>query len=108
MPKFLFTATYNKPGIEGLMREGGSARAKAIQMVAESTGGTLESLYWAFGETDVYLIVDLPDAISAGAISAKVALSGAVNICTTPLVTAEEMDAIAAKAKDIEYRPPGG
>ena len=89
------------------MREGGSGRAKAIAMVAESVGGTMESIYWAFGDTDVYLIADLPDAVTAGALSAKVAMSGAVNITTTPLVTADEMDAIAAKSQSVEYRPPG-
>ena len=107
MPKYLYKANYTKAGLEGLLREGGSSRAKAIQMVAESMGGTVESMYWAFGDTDVYLTVDLPDAVSAGAVSAKVALSGAVNITTTPLVTAEEMDAIAAKSQNVDYRPPG-
>ena len=107
MPKFLYKANYTKDGLAGLLREGGSSRAKAIQMVAESMGGTVESIYWAFGETDVYLTVDLPDAISAGAVSARVALSGAVNITTTPLVTAEDMDAIAAKSQSVEYRAPG-
>ena len=76
MPKFLYKANYTKAGLEGLLREGGSSRAKAIQMVAESMGGTVESMYWAFGETDVYLICDLPDAVAAGAVSALRFFSG--------------------------------
>ncbi len=107
MPKYLYKANYTKDGLAGLLREGGSGRAKAIATLADSVGGTLESIHWAFGDTDVYLIVDLPDAVTAGALSAKVAMSGAVNITTTPLVTADEMDAIAAKSQNVEYRPPG-
>lgn len=107
MTKFLFKANYTKDGLAGLMREGGSSRVKAIDMLAESVGGRVESMYWAFGETDVYLIVDLPDAVTAGALSAKTAMSGAVNITTTQLVTADEMDAIVAKSQNVDYRPPG-
>jgi uncharacterized protein with GYD domain len=107
MPKFLYKANYTKDGLAGLLRDGGSGRAKAIDMLADSVGGRVESIYWAFGDTDVYLVVDLPDAVTAGALSAKVALSGAVNITTTQLVTADEMDAIAAKSQNVEYRAPG-
>ncbi len=107
MPKYLYKANYTKEGLAGLVREGASSRTKAIHMVAESMGGTVESIYWAFGDTDVYLTVELPDAVSAGAVSARVALSGAINITTTPLLTAEEMDAVLIKSQGVEYRAPG-
>ena len=32
----------------------------------ESAGGKLESFYFAFGATDAYVIVDLPDNVAAG------------------------------------------
>jgi uncharacterized protein with GYD domain len=107
MPKFLFQASYTKDGIAGVLREGGSSRAKAIDTLAASVGGTIESAYWAFGETDVYLIGDLPDAIAAGALSAKVAASGQVTITTTQLFTAEDVDAMASRSHNADYRPPG-
>jgi uncharacterized protein with GYD domain len=107
MAKFLFKASYTTDGIAGVIREGGSGRAKAIDALADSVGGSIESIYWAFGETDVYLIGELPDAIAAGALSAKVAASGQVTITTTPLFTADDIDAMASRAQNVDYRPPG-
>ena len=52
MAKFLYKANYTKAGLEGLLREGGSSRVKAIQMVAESMGGTVESMYWALSSSE--------------------------------------------------------
>jgi uncharacterized protein with GYD domain len=31
----------------------------------ESVGGKVEALYFAFGDVDVYVIVDVPDNVSA-------------------------------------------
>ena len=107
MSKFLFKASYTKDGIAGLLREGGSGRAKAIDSLAASVGGSIDHIYWAFGETDVYLIGELPDAIAAGALSAKVAASGSVSISTVPLFTADDIDAMAARSQNVDYRPPG-
>ena len=108
MSKFLFKASYTKDGIAGLLREGGSGRAKAIDSLAASVGGSIDSIYWAFGETDVYLVGELPDAIAAGALSAKVAASGSASVITVPLLTADDVDAIAARTQNADYRPPGG
>ena len=107
MPKYLFKASYTKEGIAGLLREGGSSRTKAIEAVADSVGGTVESIYWAFGDTDVYLIADAPDAISAGALSAKISASGSVITTTVPLFTADDIDQMATKSQNVDYRPPG-
>ena len=107
MPKYLFKASYTKEGIGGLLREGGSSRTKAIEAVADSVGGTVESIYWAFGDTDVYLICDAPDAISAGALSAKISASGSVITTTVPLFTADDIDQMATKSQNVDYRPPG-
>ena len=58
----------------------------------------------AFGDTDVYVIVDLPDAATATALSLTVGASGAVRCTTTPLITAEEVDE-AAKKRSPTARP---
>jgi uncharacterized protein with GYD domain len=65
----------------------------------------MESYYFAFGESDVYVVFDMPDVASAMAISLAVNSSGAVKLKTIPLISAEEMD--AAAKKQIAYRPPG-
>ncbi|HTY72435.1 MAG TPA: GYD domain-containing protein [Actinomycetes bacterium] len=107
MPKFLFTASYTKEGISGVLREGGSSRAKAIQALADSVNGTIETMYWALGEDDFFLIADIPDTVSAASLAARVAASGSVSIKTTPLLSADDVDAMAAKAQGVDYRPPG-
>ena len=68
-------------------------------------GGRLESFYFAFGERDVYTVVDLPDNESATAVALTVNASGAVKVRTTVLVTPEEVDAAAKRS--VEYRAPG-
>ena len=68
-------------------------------------GGTLESLYFAFGSTDVYAIVDLPTPEAAAAVALKVSASGAATVTTTVLLTPEQID--AASDLRTEYSPPG-
>jgi uncharacterized protein with GYD domain len=68
-------------------------------------GGKLEAFYYAFGETDLYAIVEMPDNVSAAAFALTVAASGAVTLKTTVLMTPEEIDKAAKKTPS--YRPPG-
>jgi len=68
-------------------------------------GGTLEGYYFAFGEYDSFVIVDLPDNVSTTALALIVNASGAVKVKTTVLLTPEEVD--KATKKSVDYRPPG-
>jgi uncharacterized protein with GYD domain len=105
MPKFLVRATLTAEGVKGVEKEGGMARRTAIEKMVQSVGGKLESFYFAFGETDVYVVTDLPDAVSATAVSLAVNASGIVKVNTIPLISPEEMD--AATKKQVLYRAPG-
>lgn len=105
MAKYLFRANYVGEGVKGLMTEGGTSRRDAARAAIESVGGTLESMYYAFGETDVYGFCDIPDTASAVALSLLINSSGNVQINLTPLLTVAEVDAAAAKTP--QYRPPG-
>ena len=105
MPKYLVEASYTVEGVKGIQSAGGSSRRDAIAALAESVGGQLESFYFAFGERDVYTVVDLPDNESATAVALTVNASGAVTVRTTVLVTPEEVDAAAKRS--VEYRAPG-
>jgi uncharacterized protein with GYD domain len=105
MPKYLIEARYTAEGVKGLQAAGGSSRRDAIAALAESVGGRLESLYFAFGEHDVYVVVDVPDNESATAVALTVNASGVVKARTTVLLTPEEVDAAANRS--VDYRPPG-
>lgn len=106
MPKFLIHANYVGEGIKGLLKEGGTGRKAAVEKAAASLGGSLESIYYAFGDTDVYAVLDMPDNVSMASAALLVASSGAVTLKTTVLLSPEEVDEAVKKAPD--YRPPGG
>jgi len=76
-----------------------------VQQALQSIGGKLETMYFAYGDTDVILIADVPDAVSGLALSVVASASGTVRITTTPLITVEEMD--AACKKSVAYRGAG-
>ncbi|KAA0235349.1 MAG: hypothetical protein JJLCMIEE_01704 [Acidimicrobiales bacterium] len=106
MPKYLYTVSYTSDGVRGLLKEGGSSRRSLIEHLAKDLGGKLESFYYAFGNDDVFAIVDLPDDETAAAIALTIGASGAIEAKTTVLLTPEQVD--AATEKSIAYRPPGG
>ena len=92
MPKYLLKGSYSPEGIKGVLKEGGSGRKKAIQDVAKSVGGKVEAMYFAFGDTDAYVVVDLPDNVAAAAVGLVVSASGLANASTVVLLTPEEID----------------
>jgi uncharacterized protein with GYD domain len=105
MPKFMVKASYSAEGTKGLIKEGGSGRRAAVQKLIESMGGKVEAFYFAYGQDDAIVIVDLPDAAAGLAVSLAANASGALRLSTVPLITVEEMD--AASKKSVAYRPPG-
>ncbi len=105
MPKFLIEANYVDEGVKGLLKEGGTSRRAAVDKALASVGGKVESFYYAFGDTDAFVTVEVPDNISAAAVALTVAASGAVRLKTTVLLTPEEVD--QATKKSPAYRAPG-
>jgi uncharacterized protein with GYD domain len=105
MAKLLIKVNYKTKGTKGLLKEGGTGRRNAVKQLIEGVGGKMEAFYFAYGDADAWVICDLPDAVSGLAISLAVNASGAVNLATIPLITAEEIDAAAKKT--VAYRAPG-
>jgi len=105
MPKYLFHASYTEEGLKGLLKEGGSKRREALEQAVKGLGGTLETFYYAFGETDVFAIADLPDNVSSTALSLIINSAGTATVKTTVLITPQEVD--QATKKSVDYRPPG-
>ncbi len=105
MPKFLVKGSYTPEGSKGLMKEGGSGRRAAVEKMLAGLGGKIESMYYALGADDVYVIADLPDITSAVALSLAANAGAGVRLSTTPLISVEELD--AATKKSVAYRAPG-
>jgi uncharacterized protein with GYD domain len=60
MPHYMFRASYTQSGVQGVLKEGGSARRAVVEKLVGSMGGRLETAYWAFGSDDFIEIAELP------------------------------------------------
>ncbi len=105
MGKYLVKGNYVGDGAAALLSEGGTKRREVARAAVESVGGTLDCMYYAFGDTDIYAIGDFPDDASATALSLTINSSGRVSVTVTPLMTPEDVD--AALEKSATYQPPG-
>ncbi len=92
MSRYLVQAKYTESGLRGILNEGGSKRAEVIGNVIRTLGGSVESFFYALGETDVFVVINLPDHVNACAFSIATNASGAVAVKTTVLLTPEEVD----------------
>jgi uncharacterized protein with GYD domain len=105
MATYLLQVSYTTDGLKGVIKEGGSSRRTMVGGMVKALGGTLESFYYAFGDDDVYAIAQLPDNVTAAAVSLAVSASGAARSKVVVLLTPEEVD--AATKKSVGYRAPG-
>ena len=105
MPKFLCQASYSARGIEGMINDSASGRRADVQAAIQTLGGKVEAFYFAFGADDVIMIVDLPSAVAAAAMSVRSQGTGLVHMRTTLLLTVEDMD--QALEVKMQYRAPG-
>src|ERR1700759_1554683 len=104
MPKYLAVASYTSEGIKGLTKAGGASRRAVVDKLLKNLGCRLETFYFAFGENDAYLILDVPDNLTAAPISLAVAGTRATRMKTIELLTPEEID--RAMSKHVDYTPP--
>ncbi len=105
MAKYLVKVNYTAEGAKGLLKDGGTGRRAIVTKAIETLGGTLEEFYYALGNTDAFLIVDIPDTTSGAALSLAVNSTGAVRLELVPLLTCEEID--EAVHKTVSYTKPG-
>jgi uncharacterized protein with GYD domain len=105
VPKYLFEASYTPEAAKALKSEGGSPRVAATKALIESLGGTLECFYFAFGDTDAYIIADMPDNATVAVTQLAVHGSGAISSRTVVLLTPSEID--QAAKRDVPFQSPG-
>ena len=105
MPKYMVQATLTGEGMKGVEKDTAAGRKKIVTKAIEGLGGKVEAFYFALGDYDVALIVDMPDIVAATAMSMHVSDSGLVRTKTTALLTMEEVD--TAIKRKVAYRAPG-
>ena len=104
MPFYCHQVSYTKEAWAKLM-ENPQDRLDAVRAPIEKLGGKLQTSFFAFGDFDVIAITEMPDNISAAAISIAFAAGGAVqHISTTPLMTAAQAIEALRKAGTCGYK----
>jgi uncharacterized protein with GYD domain len=106
MPRYLVNASYSPEGVKGVLAKGGTARVESVTRAVEALDGKVHSFDFAFGADDAIVIVELPDNVSAAAISLAVSATGLAATRVVPLITPAEIDEAAKKT--VAYTPPGG
>src|SRR6266403_949550 len=102
MPKYLIQATYTPEGLKGLHKDKASGRRTPVMRAIKPLRGKLGTVHFAWGRDDVIAILDLPDNVSASALSLAISASGLVRTRTTPLLTVEEVD--QALQKNVQFK----
>jgi uncharacterized protein with GYD domain len=109
MAKFAVFFSY-KPETWNQLLMKPSDRKAAVQDLAASVGGSLETMYFMFGDRDGFAVVDVPDPNSAAAISIAVNSTGAFSHMEThELIAPEDLPSVLEKAASARegFRPPG-
>jgi len=106
MPYYLVQATYTAKAWAAMLKNP-QDRVEAVRPAVEKVGGNLESAYLAFGDYDGIAIIQIPDNVSAAAISMALMAGGALKaVKTTPLMKMEEWLEAMEKASTVAYSPP--
>jgi len=106
MPYYALQTAYTSVGWSALLKEPHD-RLEAVKPVVERLGGRIETGWVTFGEYDLLVICEMPDSISAAALSMAVSSGGAVKAAkTTPLMTFDDGLKALRKARESEYTPP--
>ena len=104
MPYFCHQVSYTKEAWARLTQNP-QDRLEAVRAPIEKLGGRVHASFFAFGEFDVLAITEMPDTISAAAISMAFAGGGAVSkVNTTALLTGSQALEALRKAGASGYK----
>lgn len=109
MPKYIAVGSYSSGSWARLMHNMDD-RTSVGRTLANSLGGSLESLYWEIGTRSVYALVDMPDSATMAAASAVLTQTGAFkNVDVHEVLTQDQLTDVLAVADDVSqlYRVPG-
>lgn len=105
MPYYCHQVSYTKEAWAALIANPHD-RLESVRAPIEKLGGRMHASFFAFGEFDVLAITEMPDSMSAAAISMAFAAGGAVQaIRTTPLLTSAQAVEALRKAGTCGYKP---
>lgn len=106
MPYYRVDFRHTQVGLRKLI-EFRMPRLEQIERTMASVDGRVLHLFYAFGTTDGFALVEAPNDVSLAAAVLKVQEAGAVELSTTVLLTHEQFTEALEKTAEVEYEPPG-
>ena len=101
MALYMFKASYTSQAIKTMV-DNPQDRSGMISKACEAFGGNMIGMYMAFGDDDVIVIAEVPNDVSAAAISAQVASGGeCCSVTTTQLLSMSDWVTACEKAKSV-------
>ena len=105
MPNYLCQVAYTSEGWAALVKSPQN-RLEAVRPAVEKLGGKVVGGWYAFGEYDVVLVLEMPDNASAAALAIAFASGGTLKaVRTTPLLSTGEALEAMKKAGKSGYKP---
>ena len=107
MAYYMCQVSYSQTAIKTLMSKPHD-RTEVVRTATEKLGGKLLGFWYAFGQYDAVLIIEMPDNATAAALPLAAAAAGTISAShTTVLLTPTDAVAALKKAAKSGYRPPG-
>jgi uncharacterized protein with GYD domain len=109
MPKYLYKGSYS-PGSWARLLRVSDDRIKAANSLAESLGGSLDSVHWSVNSRSVYVVADMPDSEMAAAAIAVLSHTGAFqDVEADELLSKDQFNEMLEVAGDAAeaYEVPG-
>lgn len=106
MATYLLQVAYTPQAIAAMIANP-QDRVAALKPVFKKLGGKMTNAWFAFGDYDIVGIMELPDNVSAAAVSLAFSAGGAMKaIRTTPLMSVADGIEAMGKAAGLGYKPP--
>jgi len=107
MPLYMSTFEY-KPEVWAELVTTPENRTETVSRILDDAGCKLKGLWYAFGSSDGFALIEAPDTITGAGISIAINASGAFRkFETTVLMTQDELLKALKKAQDVAYVAPG-
>lgn len=105
----LYMSTFEyKPEVWAELIHNPENRTETVSRVLDDAGCKLKGLWYAFGTSDGFALIEAPNNTTSAAIAIAISASGAFSkFETTVLMTQDELITALKKAQDVAFVAPG-
>jgi uncharacterized protein with GYD domain len=107
VPLYMSTFDY-EPQVWAELVHNPENRTETVSRILEDAGCKLKGLWYAFGNSDGFALIEAPDNVTSASVAIAISASGAFRkFETTVLMTQDELLGALKKAQDVTYVAPG-